>query len=132
MNGPYNIQYRKHSLERHRLMEKLKVMLVLAMILGFTVLIFSGFSSPVPAHPLEGIPLQPSSSYAGGTAPAWLREYSQVRPATNDRKTEAPKESGLDESRPASPPTVNSSIQRITAIEADRRQLENAIRLAGE
>lgn len=132
MSSPYNIQYRKTSLERHRLMEKLKVVLVLAMVLGFSALVFSGFSSPAPARHFEDAPLQPALPFHGGTAPAWLREYSHAELIHNE---------GRSQIRPEAPMVVrpaerevskDARIGRITPIKADRGTLEKALRISGE
>ena len=132
MNGPYNIQYRKSSLERHRLMEKLKVMLVLAMMLGFSVLVFSGFSSPAPARPFEDVPLQSASSFQGGATPAWLREYRHAHIEIDASESGIRQDAAMVVKPVEQDASSDAGIRRITPIEADRRQLERALRIAGE
>ena len=123
MNSPYNTPYRREDQKRMRFMARMRSTLMLLLVLGCSVLIFNSFSAPSPAKWRPNVPLIPPYEYSARAAapPVWLREYSHV-----GTPAKAP-ESACQEEKP-----LAADLQRITPIEADRKTLERALKMAGE
>lgn len=136
MNGPYNVQYKRENLERQKLLERVRLTLVGAVALGLSFLLINGFSASTPTKARSMVPLETAPEMrTGGSPPAWLKEYSHPRSLRDEQESKPLREAlATPEAGPASNEEthLDANLKRVTPIQADRKALDKALRLAGE